>query len=327
MSSITLEKAISVFKREISDIDDREMLVDEITEGIEFVLLNGGGEILREWNIIARDGKFTFPRDLETPIKYKFSKSPNLGMGTFVSPFFNYSSNALQISDDYLDWDTRIEQKANRVFTQFDPPRCGVKVVLTSKDKRDWGKKVVVNGEFGGKAVAGIHNGFKTAGEVLTVYPECGEKKYSTFSFDKFTGVVKDKTCDWVMMSGISCVDNTTMYFLGHFHPDDEFPVYRQGEILTPFTTGTERCLHILGRINPSLRYMRDEEVIPITSVQILKLLAKRLRYEEAGDQKIVAVYEQRIKIAIKRQIAYQQKASRSLSFGLAGSAATASNV
>lgn len=327
MSAITLEKAIQVFQREVGSIDDRDTLIDEITEGIEFVLLNGGGEILREWMIIARNGKFTFPRDLETPVKYKFSKFPTANMGTFVSPFFSYSSNVLQASSDFLDWEPRLSQMANRVFTQFDLPSGGVRLVLTSKDERDCGKRVVVSGEHRGKAIAGIHNGIKTAGEVLTIYPEKGDKNYSTFVFDKITGVVKDKTCDWVMLSGISCVDGQTPYFLSHYHPDDEFPVYRQGEIITPGSSNCERILYILGKINPSIRYFRDEEVIPITSVQILKLLAKRLRYEEAGDQKIVAAYEQRIKIAIKRQVAYQQKASRSLSFGLAGSAATASNI
>ena len=93
---ITLEKAIRAFSRESGDIEDRDLLIDRIVGGVEFVLLNGGGKILREWRVVARNGLFTFPRDLETPVKYKYGRLPNLGFGTVQSPYFSYSS--LQIS-------------------------------------------------------------------------------------------------------------------------------------------------------------------------------------------------------------------------------------
>lgn len=325
--SITLEKAIDVFKQEVGHDGTRSELVDAVAEGIEFVLLNGGGELLREWEIIVRDGRFTFPRDLETPIKYKFSRFPSTGFGTFVSPFFSYSSNALQIPDDYLPWQPHIEKKINRVFTQYDPPSCGVRLVFTTKDNKDIGKKVIVNGSYKGKEIVGIHNGVKTSGEVLTVYSEQCEKKYSSFVFDRITGVVRDETCSWTMLSGLDCRDSKTFYFLSHYHPNDITPSYRQGEVVSPQQSGHEFSIKIIGKVNPSIRYTQDEEILPITSLQILKLLAKRLKSEDAGDLEKVAVMEQRIKNVIRKHLNYQQPPARGFGFGLAGSAASSGNV
>ncbi len=77
-TGITLHEAISEFSRELgcSGEFDRDYLLRQVRCAMEHLLVNGGGDILREWHIGVRSGRFTFPRDLETPIKYKFSKLP-----------------------------------------------------------------------------------------------------------------------------------------------------------------------------------------------------------------------------------------------------------
>lgn len=328
MAGITLAKAMEAFRRDLGNITDRDELIDMVTSSIEFVLFNGGGEILREWCVIARNGKFTFPRDLETPIKFKFSRLPNTGFGTIHSPYFSYSANAIKDCSSYLDWDVSIEVKANRAFSQFEPPSQGLRILLTTRNPDDVGKKVMVAGKRHGKEIAPIHEGFKTAGELLTIYLESDpQKKYSSFIFDEITGVVKDITCDWIMLSGITNDLKATPYFLSYYHPDEEIPTYQQGEVFAWQNSNCDILMNILGRINPSVKYSRDEDIIPITSFEMLKYLAKRYKYEEGGDLAEVATMEQRIKNLIKVQVAYQQKAARSLSFGLKGSGCTLSNV
>lgn len=323
---ITLEKAIRAFSRESGDIEDRDLLIDRIVEGVEFVLLNGGGKILREWRVVARNGLFTFPRDLETPVKYKYGRLPNLGFGTVQSPYFSYSSAAVDITKDYCDWGKGIELKANSVCTQYQPPASGVFLCATTKNDEDVGKKIMVSGEYNGMSIAPRHNKHKTAGELLTIYHEDDpSKKYSAFLFQKITSVVKDETVDWVMLSGIE-KNTQKFYFLSHYHPDEEVISYRQGELFDN-SHHQDTLITILGRINPSARYLRDEDILPITSQGMLLLLAKRARYDELGDFKEVAAMEQRLKNTIRAQVAYQKAAMSTISVNLKGSGCSYTNI
>lgn len=329
MSKITLARAISAFGRELgcSSDEDREFTLDHIQEALEWSMLNGAHGLLREWQVVARDGRFTLPRDLELPVKFKFSKLANQGFGAFHSSYFSFGSQGVQTCIGYNDWDTDISLRTNKTPVQYQPS-CSVRLVLTTKNKLDIGKKVMVGGKQRGFDITPTHEGFKTSGELLTVYGEKDpNKKYSAYSFDEITSIVKEPTCDYVMLSGIA--SNGQMYHLSFFHPDDEVIAYTECEVMscTGWNRGTDYELHILGRVNPSLRYIRDEDILPISSFELLKLLAKRARYDETGDYQEVGVIEQRLKTVIKRQVAYQQASKQGISIGLKASGASLTNL
>lgn len=325
-AGITLGEAKEVFEQQVSCFDNPRTLYRAVTAAIEFVMLNGGGDILREWTVIVRDGKFTFPRDLQTPIKYKFARLPHAGFGTIHSPYFSYSSNAIKSTADYLKWGPEIEIKANKVGSQYSPPRGGVILTATTTTTADLGKKILVSGSYKRNPVLGVHNGFKTAGELLTLHhPDDTQKTFSTFAFDEITAVTKDKTNGWVMLAGLR---DQKYHLLSYYHPDDETVQYIQGEMFNGMCpTDCDVCLHILGRVNPSIRYSRDEDVLPISSVEMLEYLAKRYRYREGGDLNEEAAMEQRIRNLIRQQVSYQEAAHRSTSVQLAGSGYTLTNV
>lgn len=326
MPAINLSKALQVFGREIGCSDSRDFLLDTIQAALEFMLMNGGGDILREWKTIARGGRFTLPPDLEMPIKWKWTPDPTFGYGTFNSAYFSYSSQGVRDCCGYNEFDPHFLINANKVPTQFAPPIGGVRLVATTRDKRDVGKQIMVGGKRSGMLVAPLHNGFKTAGELLTIYHEDdSDKKYGAWIFDEILSVTKDPTCAYVMLSGINESCNQ-FYFLSHYHPDEETPSYTEGELRT-CCGSCDTLLHILGRINPSIRYIRDEDVLPITSFEMLRLLAKRARYDESGDYNEVAAMETRIKILIKKEVAYQQPPGRHLSFSLKSGGAIRTNM
>lgn len=333
-TGITLETAIKVFQKELGcagagEETDREYFLDQIWSAMEFLLLNGGGDILREWQIVAKNNNFTFPRDLETPLKYRLSTLPGGNFGVFNTPWYSYSSNALKTFNGYRDWDISPQVNMNRVFTQYRPDCNGVRLLATTRNPKDVGKKIMVSGKLRGMVPAYMHNGVKTAGELLTIQLESdGEnRKYSSWMIDEITGVVKDSTCDWVMLSGYD--NNDEWQCLSHYHPDETHPMYVEGRVHTnPVSTGNSFILmHVLGRINPSIRYTRDEDILPITSFSILQYLAQRAKYEATATFNTVAALEQRIKAAIKIQIAYQQAPGKTVSVNLSGSSATLSNV
>lgn len=324
MAGITLAKAKTLFRRELNCSPDDEFLLDAVQEAIEFYLLHGGGENLREWKVLAKEGKFTLPRDVGTPVKFKFARLPNLGSGTFHSPYYSYSSNSVKRYSGFYDWDEQVEAKARFIPIQFRPPTCGVRVLATTKNEADVGKALIVGGKYRGKEVAGIHNGHKTAGELIRIYHEDDpNKRVGVYPFDEITSVVKDSTLDWVKLSGLG-LEDSQLYHLSFYHPDEEVPQYKEVEMYSHTYYSSYRnccdvCMMVLGRINPNLRYVRDEDVLPISSLSMLQLLAKRARYEETADLNEVAAYESRIKSQIKKEVAYQQEPNRRLDFALRG--------
>lgn len=327
---ITLEKARKVFSDELGCSFDREELLDIIQANIEFLLHNGGGDILREWTVPIKQGRFTFPRELEVPVKYNFSTDASLGFGTFHSSFYPYSSNSVSRCCGYMDWnELEISIKPNKVATYYNPPPKGGRIVATTRSDVDVGKRIIVQGERCGhpinNPIKSLHNGYKIEGEILTIYKEDDpDKKYSAYVFDTITGVVKDETCDYVMLSVLDDCNN--WYFLSHYTPDETVPRYTEGFLHKCSCDPCDLWINILGRVSPSIRYTRDEEILPINSHDMLKMLAQRARYNDSGNFKELEAIEVRIARSIRKQVAYQQAAHRHLSFSLGASGATLTN-
>lgn len=306
-----------------------ELVLEAIAEAIEFMLHSGGGELLREWVLPVHSGRFTLPRDLATPVKYKILNTASGGFGIFQSPYLSYSSAGVKTCIGYADW--QFEVKSRKVATQFRLPPRGLHLVLTTKNKKDVGKKASIAGKKDGMLIAPIHRGKPTAGEILTIYLEDDpNKKFSSFLFHEVTNVVKDITCDYVMLSGLEDGSNVP-YFLSHFHPDEEVPTYTEVELYQcPTFSYPSQCdtwIHVLGRINPSIVYQREEDVLPISSFQMLKLLAKRAKYDSQNEFKNVGIMEARIFQIIKKERKYQQAPGRTLSFNLAAGSGSLTNL
>lgn len=339
MVNITLATALEDFAEEIGctgGVEGRRKLIREVTRAIEWVLSHGGGDILREWVTTVRNGRFTFPRDLEVPIKFKFSKYADVGFGTVKSPFFSYGSNGISNCCGYQDWATKLEVKTNKVVTEFYPPKCGARIIATTREDLDVGKSLIVGGKQRGFPVVTTHEGYKIAGELLTIYKEDDpNKKYSSYQFDEIISVVKDLTCDYVMLSAMD--EQGNLYHLGHYHPDDQVPTYTEGDIYTCscwgsfgmggcFSNGCDYSLHIIGKVNQSITYIRDEDIIPISSYELLKLMARKARYDGSGDYDTVTKIEDRMKDLIRTQVAYQKESTDQLSISLGASGITLTN-
>lgn len=328
-SAITLATAIEVFEKEYG-CSDRSEAISEIAAAIEYLLLNGGGDILREWRIPVVNGRFAFPRDLETPIKYKIGRYASGGYGIFHSAYLSYSSRGVLDCGDYLSWDNnKFAVAANPVQVQFFP-NCRVQVLATTEDERDIGKKIMVGGKQSGQPIAPMHNGFKTSGELLTIQDLAAETHaWSSWCFDEITSVIKDLTCSYVTIHGKDSTGNT--YTLAAYHPDEEEIRYRQGQIFGGFPYYKDNELSfelcVLGRVNPTIRYIRDEDVLPIASYELLRLLAKRARYDASGDFDKLGATEQRIARTIRKFVAYQQAPGRAPGVYVPGSGGGIKNI
>lgn len=331
MAGITLGHAIGEFIRELGCPPDRESILRRITEAIEWLLFNGGGDILHEWRVPVRRGRTTLPRSLETPVKYKFENCAIGGFGTFTTAYSSYSPIGVKACYGFDDWEPLFEVKANSVAVQHQPPANGVRVIMTCTNREDVGKKCSIAGSYRGYQIAPTHNGFDTAGEILTYYHQDDpEKRWSSFRFDHIDSVVRDRSHGYTMLSGIA--PDGKSYFLSHYHPDEEVPLYREIELFAcpTFASMDWNCdflMYILGRVNPSMRYFRDEDVLPITSLTMLQLLAKRSKYLESNDFDTVSKLENQLQLIIRKAVIYKAAPGSSLIQSITASGANQRNI
>ena len=328
--AVTLSKALSVFAKELgcSVNGSRELLTNIVTRSVEYLLLNGGGDILREWKLPVSNGRTTLPRDLRTPVKYRISAGccGVNSLGAFSSPYFRYSSNSVTSCCGYNDWDPQFSVSPNYVYTQYKLPSYGARLLATTTDERDVGKHLVVSGVSKGFVISPTHNGIKTSGELLPIFHiDDPDKKLSAWEFDDITGVTKDETCNYVMLSAFDTQDN--VFHLSYYTPDEITPQYTEINLQALQTYGREFTIEILGRVNPSIEYLRDEDIIPIDSFEILNILAKRARYDESGNYTEVANMENRLKRLINQYVSYQAAPNRYMSIKFRGSSGSLTNM
>lgn len=308
MESITFEQAKAVFKKEGMCEDGDYSL---ITDAIEYVLTSGGGNIQREWEVVCRYGRFTLPPDLCTPVKYKLGNILNSGFGSIHSSYFSYGSNSIEsrVLSSYNDWGINIELKPQTVPTKYRLPACGLRLLMTSKNACDIGQNVIISGSRNGFEIISTHFNKTINGEVLTIYHEDDDnKKYSAYVFDNVTAVAKDKSVDWMMLSGISTVSNEP-YFLSHYHPDETRPVYREAQLYLGHRShvyNQDFLVSIIGKIKTGFSFTRDEEILPIDSTVLLADLAKRAYYHSTNQFDSLERIEKRIDAYIQRYIVYK---------------------
>lgn len=312
---ITLAEAIDNFTGELgcfgTEDSGRKEVLREINEAIEYLMLSGGGKIWREWRVPVKEGRFTLPRDLVTPLKFKFSRLPHFGFGTFTTAYFSYSSNALldgATANSLNQFKAFVEVRSNRVATQFRPPEGGLRLIATTKNQRDVGKCLQVAGKQRGFDIVPNKDGKKYTHEPLKIQLEttCADDRcYSRYTYEEITSIIKDETLDWVMLSGVD--SNGNQYFLSHYHPDEEIPMYRECDLFgwPAFSSSEDVCMHIYGRIDPNMYYKNDSDILPISSRAMLTLLSKRAKYINTGDFKQLKAVLDQLQILIRREVLY----------------------
>lgn len=315
---ITLAKAYEVFIRESGcNENDIETLRDRVQSALEFMAYNGGGDILREWTLNIREGRVTLPRDLATPLKYKFGRRPNGGHGAFYTPYQSYSSSGISNCCDmgsYQDWSGYIESKANKVYTQHKVPKCGAYLLARTCNEEDVGKTIMVDGMQQGMPITPTKNNYKLSGQILKVYHvDDPEGTRGDYWVDDITGVHLDEGfCDWVTLSA---EDRRTgeMHFLSHYHPDEKNPCYKEVEIFGCPPNCCDMEVSILGRMALNMRPIRHEENLPIRSIEMLEFLAMRAKYKAIPDLNQMIAFENVIRGLIIKEESYVREPMRAL--------------
>jgi len=118
-----------------------------------------------------------------------------------------------------------------------------------------------------------------------------GKWEYSEESYEDITRVTKPETAGTVYLYAVDPV-NDYFFFLAAYHPSQTIPQFRRYGI-TNKTAGHRSC--ILARVKlRNITLTEATDILPVDSLQAVKLMLISLRHENAGDLAQASKYADR---------------------------------
>lgn len=297
-----------------------ESIVDLfVKEVIQELLNRGANGNLRKWVFITENGKFTAPPDLEIPVKVHIGdggRNPNYHHGTYAHTGHAFGGNADSVYDkwyafydqstlaDCIPWERGIVEENNVVFTAFDIPKGGARLLAVPHCQEDPDAQFIIRGlDEKGKEIFMPHKGDREfSGEVLTINKD--KPKYTQKTFTKITGIQKTTTKHYVRLYAYNPTTQKSS-FLGQYKPTDTNPSFRRFRVVG---ADCNRCLKVtvLGRVRFCENY-HDNDIIPISNIRALKLMAQQLQAEDNDNVEVANYKNQRVEQTITNENFYKR--------------------
>jgi len=253
----------------------------------------------------VQDHHFTLPQNVE---KILFADVDGTNVRVFSQPYQFLSSGPGDLDYGYSGLLKNILDKGDHWPTQFDIPATytlgeteytvtGMHLVARSANLADVGKEVTVFGfnELGEEVretltIRQWYQGVEGAFEGL-MHPS--SQYGSATAFKEVSRIVKVATTDYVTIMAFDPDTNFTT-FLAKMLPAAGVPTFRRYSILNASTTVYNSVLALvkLRAVAPG----DDQGVLPIDSIQALKLTIMSLREENAGNLAAAVAFEQQAK-------------------------------
>ena len=257
-----------------------------VKEVVQELLNRGANGSLRRWEFKSQNGTFTAPPDLLLPLKIKIDDCNGSLQGNVYDKFYEfYDSSTLS---DCQPFERGAVQDLNTYFTQYDIP--GSKRILARcQCKEDLDAHMQILGlDDCGKEIFMPHKGLKDKGEYLSLNKN--EPKYTAQSFSKITGIEKSVTKGYITLYWYNPTTGQ-QGLLAQFRPTDTRPSFTRYRLLLG---DCKRCykVTILGRVQFLDNYS-DNDIIPITNLRALKLMAQSIQSQDNDDIQVAAAKEQ----------------------------------
>lgn len=302
------------------DDDQVDLFVKEV---IQQLLFRGANGNLRKWVFLTQNGMFTAPPDLELPLKIKIDGEV---ASSFDKWYEFYDNNTLS---NCVPCEEGIFEEPNVVFTAFDLPPHGARILAKPICKEALGSPesnsfcppdtsdtpeeahFVITGrnEFG-EEVFMPHKGTQLKGEYLSINKF--KPKFTQTCFTAITGIEKTVTNHYVDLMWFDPHTKLTG-LLGKYKPSDTHPSFRRFRING---LACDRCFKvtILGRVRFCENY-HDNDVIPISSLRGLRLMAQHLQSEDNDDIQTADYKNKRIAQVIQDENNYKRTTSATIDF------------
>lgn len=284
------------------DSDEVGLFVKEV---IQQLLFRGASGNLRKWVFVTQNGMFTAPPDLELPVKMRVEGQA----GNVFDKFYEfYDSSTLA---NCTPCEEGLVEEINSYYTQFDLPEGGARLLVVPMCKEDEDAHLLIQGiDEHGKEIYMPHKGERFKGEYLSVNKET--PKYTKKTFVRITGIQKTQTKHYVRLYWYD-PETGDKGLLAEYKPNDTQPSFRRFRVVS---LSCEECfkITILGRIRFCDNY-HDNDIIPVSNIRALKLMAQQLQAEDNDDLQNAAYKNQRIQQALDNENQYKRTPQATIDF------------
>lgn len=282
----------------------KELEVDYfVKEVIQELLFRGANGNLRKWVFYTQNGMFTAPPDLELPVKVNIGETSNFykqAPQVYDKWYEFYDQSTLA---DCNPWEEGLVEEINNYFTAFDLPECGSRILAVPFCQEDEDAQFIIQGiDDCGKEIYMPHKGERFKGEVLSISKQ--SPKYTQKVFTQITGIQKTPTKHYVRLYSYN-PETQEKSLLAEYKPGDTNPSFRRFRVLSQ---DCSRCFKVslLGRIRFCEHY-HDNDIIPISNLRALKLMAQQIQAEDNDNIQIANYKNQRIEQSINSENQYKR--------------------
>lgn len=259
---------------------------------IERLLRKGAHGNEKKWEFCTDRECFTAPANLEVPLKFSIDGFPE----RVWSKWYEFYDGG-PLSGECHNASGGLQEEANEVFTIYDLPPEGARIVAIPVQDEP-GATITVQGiDCEGQEIYTQHNGIQLSGEKLDV--SLTAPTYSTKVFKKIIGITKTKTNNYVRLYWFNPVTKQ-QGLLAQYAPYETIPSYKRWRVIP--LRGREGCyakISVLGRVR-MLDYFHDNEILPITNLDALIVVAQGIQ-SEATDNFNGAAFKARLADALLR--------------------------
>lgn len=234
-----------------------------------YLLITGGANKERSFELCVVNGWFTAPYELETPLKVKV----NGGVGQVVSRWFEFRSAEAFGQGDCYDAASTVFEDSNPYYTAYDIPSGGAYVGVMGTAEEDCDASLIVQGkDLTGRTIFTNHKGAEIAGEYLDIKKGTISWSNVRFAAGPLEGIVKSRTTGHVELFWKQSEE--VRGFLSNYSPIEEVPTYRR------FRLSKVKCppmakINILGRVRIKEAYA-DSDRIPFDNRFILEMAGQQ---------------------------------------------------
>lgn len=290
---------------------------------IQELLNRGANGSVRKWQFYTQNGTITAPPDLLLPIKIRIDGPCGSAMQGFVYDKFYefYDESTLQ---DCQPWEKGAVEEPNNFYTQYDLPLCGARILAVPRCNEAEDANLVIQGtNLENQDIwMPLKEGGKKKGEHLSICK--AQNKFTEATFVSISGIEKTPTKDYVRLYWY--IPETGMRgILAEFRPNETRPAFKRFRILgvdcnAPFK------VTILGRVRFFDNYA-DSDIIPITSIRALKLMAQTLQADDNDNVQVSSYKESRVDKVLDTENRYNRTPQAKVDFEEATSPGSIKNL
>lgn len=277
---------------------------------IQELLNRGANGSIRKWQFYTQNGTITAPPDLLLPLKIRIDGPCGGFQGNVYDKFYEFYEEATLT--DCQPWEKGAVEDINNYFTQYDLPTCGARVLAVPRCKEDEGAHLILSGsdtEFKDIWMP-KSDGTKNKGEYLTI--DHSKNRYTAATFTSFTAIEKTVTKDYVRLYW-HIPETGEKGLLTELRPNETRPSFRRYKILG-IDCNIAYKVSVLGRVRFFDNYA-DSDIIPITSIRALKLMAQTLQADDNDNVQVSGYKESRVDRVIDTENRYNRTPQATVDF------------